>query len=299
MFKNDIISASNVIFLSTTSISTLFFVLLLFFNILISIYFPSILNFTRIISYVVLTLLFVSLLLQEISVIKSLSQIFDLSKRWLPCTSPRKFLQTLSCLMTGYMPTSTTSPIETILIIYGFYVYGFAFPLFICIYLMKDFIDASGVIQNETYKNIIAFGMAFLVYRSLLAARLINFLYLGYLGVALLVANFIAINYVLKKMHRMFVKISAINEREQKSRKINEIKKFTKASLARLKLVPSSRLMALIFEDRIRDNLKTIFEVENRLNVFQSLVTDFEDAANKGDRKAMCSIVDKMIAEIK
>ncbi|MCX8179676.1 MAG: hypothetical protein N3E38_03030 [Candidatus Aenigmarchaeota archaeon] len=236
--------------------------------------------------------------MQQLSIIKSFSEFVSIKNRWLPCKNPSTLLEKISCFITGYMPTKTTSLLEVIIIIYGFYLYAFVIPIIVCMHLMKNFIDASGVIQNETYKNIIAFGFALLIYRFLIVAKIIDFLYIGYLGVGIIIVNLLAINYVIKKTRKMFLKIKDISEKKQKGRKIEDLKRFAKASLSRLKYIPSVNLMSVIFEDRIRNNLKTIFEAEGRLNEFEDLVAEFEDAVNRKDKNGMLLAIDKMIAAI-
>jgi hypothetical protein len=243
-------------------------------------------------------MIFFSLTVQQLSIIKSFAEFTNIKARWMPCGNPRNIIESMSCLFTGYMPSNATGNWEAILIIYGFWLYAFIIPLVVIFHLMKDFINSSGVIQNETYRNAISIGFTLLVYRGFLITRLIDYLYIGVAGVGMLILNFIAINYVLKRTNKFFVKIKIKSEKELKSKGIQELKSFTKKSLSRLKMIPSINLMSIIFEDRIRNNLKTIFESENKLNVFENLVAEFEDARNKSDRKKMCDAIDKMIVEI-
>jgi len=196
------------------------------------------------------------------------------------------------------MPSQATRNWEVILIIYGFWLYAFGMPLIVLFRLMNDFINSSGVIQNETYRNIISICFTFLVYRGFLITKLIDFLYIGIAGVGMLILNFIAISYVLKRTNKLSRKMNTMSKKELKSKSIQELKRSTKAALSRLKLIPSVNLMGIIFEDRIRDNMKTIFESENKLDVFENLVADFENARNKGDINGMRNVIDKMIAEI-
>jgi hypothetical protein len=57
-------------------------------------------------------------------------------------------------------------------------------------------------------------------------------------------------------------------------------------------------LISTIFEDRIRNNLKTIFEAENRLNEFENLVAEFENEINRRNLSGVKTSIDRMIAAI-
>ncbi|MBU5688331.1 MAG: hypothetical protein KQA41_02160 [Candidatus Aenigmarchaeota archaeon] len=216
----------------------------------------------------------------------------------MPCGGQKTIIEKISCALIGYMPTTSTSIIETVIIIYGFYLYGFLIPILICYYLMKNIIDFSGVINNENYKKIISFGFTLLLYRSLIVSKLMDFLYIGYIGMGLIILNFIMLNHSIKKIRNISIRIKSIEEKEIKKRNINELKVFVKKSLQRLKLIPSTNLISVIFEDRIRNNLKTIFEYENKVTEFENLVTEFEIAINKKNKNGVISAIDKMIAAI-
>ena len=298
LFQKNIVSASSIILLSFSSFVTLLSLALLFLIILITLFLPSIYLYTRIPIYIVLAIVFFSLTAQQLSIIKSFTEFANIKARWVPCGNPRNIIESISCFFTGYMPSQATGNWEAILIVYGFWLYAFVIPLIVLFHLMNDFINSSGVIQNETYRNIISIGFTFLVYRGFLITKLIDFLYIGAAGAGMLILNFIAINYVLKRTNKLFKKMRVMSEKELKSKSIQELKRSTKAALSRLKLIPSVNLMGIVFEDRIRNNLKTIFENENKLDVFESLVADFENARNKSDRNAMKQAIDRMIAEI-
>jgi hypothetical protein len=235
---------------------------------------------------------------QQLSIIKSLAEFSSIKSRWLPCSNPKNILEGMSCFFTGYMPSQATGNLETILIIYGFWLYAFAIPLMMIFSLFDNFIKHSGVIQNETYRNIISMGFTFLVYRSFLITKLIDYLYIGTLGVIILILNFIAISYVLKTTNKLFRRIKVQNEKELKSKSIQELKTFAKKSLSKLKTIPSVELMSVFFEDTIRDSLKTVFESENKMNVFEKLVSDFEVARYRRSRENMINVIDQMIEEI-
>ncbi len=298
LFKKDVLNVSSLFLLSLSSLFTIISVFLLFLSITITLILPSVYKYTKLSTYIILSLFFFSLLIQQISIIKSLSEFVDIKNKWTLCINPKEIMDKVSCLLTGYMPRQGIGDWEILLIIYGFWLYGFVIPIFAIYFLMKDFVGSSGIVQNENYKKIISLGFAFMAYRGLIVTKLMDFLYIGSLGILMIIINFFAINFAVKKMHRFFVRIKSINEKEVKSKTINELKLFVKSSLSKLKVIPSINLISTIFEDRIRNNLKTIFEAENRLNEFENLLADFENEINKRNLSGVKAAIDKMIAAI-
>ncbi|MEM5777377.1 MAG: hypothetical protein QXJ06_02925 [Candidatus Aenigmatarchaeota archaeon] len=298
LYKKDIISLITINVFSLFSLINIFSIICLFFTITLSLYLPSIYRYTSIVSYILICLLFISLLGQEITILKSFTDFVKVKNIWVLCGNEKTIIEKISCLLIGYMPTSSISMIEAIIIIYGFYLYAFALPIIICYFLTKNLIDLGNVINNESYKKIISFGFAILVYRKLIVSKLIDFLYIGYIGVGLIIINFIVLNFILKKIRSIYAKIKIAEEKETKKRNINELKVFVKKSLEKLKLIPSINLISVIFEDRIRSNLKTIFEYQNKVTEFENLITEFENAINQKNKSALLATIDRMIAAI-
>lgn len=294
--QNNIFSALS-IFLVLSSINIIIFIFLLFLVFLISFFLPALYRYTRIVSYILVSLLFFSLVTQQIAAIKTLSYFIDIKNRWIPCQETEKIINKISCLIIGYMPTENTSIIESIIFIYGFYLYAIIIPLFIFYKLIKDFIDNGGVIQNETSRKIISIAMTLLVYRAFIITKLIDFLYIGYIGIGLLVLNLLSIRYVIKKINILYDKISATTRGINK-RKVEEISDVVKKELARLKLIPSVGMISIFFEDNIRNNLKTIFEIKNKMDIYENLVMDFEKAVMRRNRNEVISCIDRMINSI-
>ncbi|MEM0473316.1 MAG: hypothetical protein QXF88_01185 [Candidatus Aenigmatarchaeota archaeon] len=286
---------SNMNFEKTIAILFMFSYLLsglsvlgIFSILLLSNFFPHYNKIFAILMYVCLFLLFISMINQQIQIIKLSSGVFSLKNFWLECKDPKGILENISCLTTGYMPTKQSSLVETVLIIYGFWLYGFVIPLIILYHVFEDFIEKSGVIGNHVYIEIISLGFALIAYRFFIITGLINFLTTGLVGVLLILANLWLFSSVVKKIPKYFSYV------EKPKEKTHELEVSVRLALEKLKGLPLHQINE-VFGEGIREDLKTLLEAKGKSEKFIPLVEELNLAKNKNDA---IKAINAMIAEI-
>lgn len=288
---------SLIVFTSFGFISILS-IIVIYLGIIFSFIFPDISKYTKFIVYLGIIFLIISLFAAEISIIKSLSGIRLYKFGWTECNNPRGIFNTISCLLTGYTPSQSSNNLVSFFIVYGFWVYGFAFPIILLSYLFIDGINSSGIIQNETYKKIIAISLSFLAYKGFIVSKLIEFLYIGLFGVIAIVINLFVVRYVIKKVRKLFIRFERMEAKELNKQRAEQLKRILKTKLLRMKTLPSIHLMSKFFTDNVELELKTVLENEGKLELYQRLVNDFVFAKDRSDRNGMIAAVDKMIAAV-
>ncbi|MEM5792220.1 MAG: hypothetical protein QXM68_01735 [Candidatus Aenigmatarchaeota archaeon] len=261
-------------------------VLGIFSSLLASKFIPEHNKFFVIITYFCLFFIFISLINQELQIIKSSGKIFSLKNFWLKCENPSNLIEILSCITTGYMPSKQSNITETLLIIYGFWIYGFVIPIIVLYNIFKDFIGKSGVIGNSTYAEIITICFTLIAYRGFVITRLVDLLSIGLLGAGLIIINLLIFFLVIKKLPRYF--LSKPKERT------DELKSKVKLELEGLKKLPLNQIN-IVFAESIRENLRTLLEAKGKSEKFLSLVENLNLAKDKNEA---IKAINAMIAEI-
>lgn len=288
----------SLIAFSSSILALILSVVAIYLGILFSFIFPNISKYTKFIVYLGIIFFILSFFAAEITTIKSLSGVSPSRLGWVECTQPKGIFNTISCLLTGYMSARPTANLIDFLVIYGFWIYGFVFPISILSYLFIDGISSSGMIQNETYKNIIAISLSFLAYRGFIITKLMNFLYIGFFGVIIMIINLFVARLVIKKVNKLFIRFEKIEKNELNKQKAAQLKSILKTKLSEMKTLPTIHSMSNFFRDSVELDLRTVLENEGRLNLYQNLVNEFVLARDRNDRNGMIASIDKMIAAI-
>ncbi|MEM5807267.1 MAG: hypothetical protein QW474_02690, partial [Candidatus Aenigmatarchaeota archaeon] len=239
--------------------------------------------------------LIASLFMIEISIIKSFSlnlYNFGLIK----CNQPKKIYDFISCFLIGYMPSQSSNDLLSLFIMYGFWIYGFVFPIIILSYLFIDGMETFDIIKNEKYKKIIAICLSFLAYRGFIITKLIEFIYIGFFGVIIVLINFFTIKEVANKINILFIRFQAMEVKDLNKQKIEKTKRILKTKLMLMKRLPVN--MMSVFFTNLDFDLKTVLQYEGKIQIYNDLINDFILAKNQNNRNGMIAAINKMIAAI-
>lgn len=108
-------------------------------------------------------------------------------------------IDSLSCILTGYMPKNTSA-----IYYLGFWIFGIVMPLLITSGIFNDLVESSGIISNRISRRLIGWGLGFIAYRGLLITGLIFILDYISAGMVIIVLNFIFIGGLLAYTNRIF-----------------------------------------------------------------------------------------------
>jgi len=108
-------------------------------------------------------------------------------------------LNFISCIGTGYKANNLFEIITL-------FIVGIVAPFIILIPIFVDFIQASGMIQNQTSQKLIGWGFGLMAYRGFIVTKLVYILEYGAMGIALIVINFIFLggifSYIRKSLEK-------------------------------------------------------------------------------------------------
>ncbi|MEM5801452.1 MAG: hypothetical protein QW350_02815 [Candidatus Aenigmatarchaeota archaeon] len=105
----------------------------------------------------------------------------------------------LSCILTGYLPKSS-KPILYI----GFWIFNVVMPLLITAGIFNDLVESAGIIKNRLSRRLIGWGLGFMAYRGFLISGLILILDYAAAGMVTILLNFIFIGGLMSYTNRIF-----------------------------------------------------------------------------------------------
>lgn len=183
----------------------------------------------------------------------------------------------LSCLITGYIPASSKNDM---LFYLGFWIFSVAIPLIVLGGIFLDMTISSGIINNKISQRLVGWGLAFMAYRGLIVTYLIFILDYLAAGMAIITLNFIFTGFLLSYTNKVFHQWSDI-DRAMLTHNVRErarilLKHILDISITELKkTVAKGSNTDDVLTNHIIPNIHIFYQFDNTGKIFRDIQNSF------------------------